>query len=102
MHKKSSSLHFLFPAIVTLFIFSCGQRGEKQSAAVNTDSSSGSFAKAVIKYAKGFRIDYHDHYKEVSILNRTGDRTDTLHYLLLPEGAAAPSGHTGETVITIP
>ena len=102
MHKKSSSLHFLFPAIVALLFFSCGQHGEKQLAAVNTDSSSGFSAKAIIKYAKGFRIDYHDHYKEVSILNRTGDRTDTLHYLLLSEGAAVPSGHTGEPVITIP
>ena len=102
MHKNSSSLPFLFPAIVTLFIFSCGQHGEKQSAAANGDSSNFSSSKAVIKYAKRFNIDYHDHYKEVSILNRTGDKTDTLHYLLLPEGAAVPSGHAGEPVITIP
>jgi len=99
MHKNSNLL-FLFPVIVILS--SCGQQKEKQSAAANTDSSNFSSAKAVIKYAKGFYIDYHDHYKEVSILNRTGDRTDTIHYLLLPEGAAIPSGHTGEPVITIP
>jgi len=89
MHKKSSSLHFLFPAIVTFFVFSCGQHGDKQSAAVNADSSSLFSAKAVIKYAKGLRIDYHDHYKEVSILNRTGDRDG---YLTLPVVAGRSSG----------
>ena len=99
MHKNSNLL-FLFPVIVILS--SCGQQEEKQSAPANTDGSNFSSAKAVIKYAKGFHIDYYDHYKEVSILNRTGDKADTLHYLLLPEGAATPSGHTGEPVITIP
>ena len=102
MYKNCSSLRFLFPVIVILFVFSCGQHGEKRPVEVNADSSGFSSAKAVIKYAKGFHIDYHDHYKEVSILNRTGDKTDTLHYLLLPEGAAMPSGHSGAQVITIP
>ncbi len=100
MHKKSS-LRFLFPVLVIQLIFSCGQPGQNKSAVAGSDSSFSS-AKAIIKYAKGFRIDYYDHYKIVSLLNRIGDKVDTLHYLLLPEGGTPPPDHPGLPVITIP
>lgn len=100
MHKKSS-LRFLFPVLVIQLIFSCGQPGQNKSAVAGSDSSFSS-AKAIIKYAKGFRIDYYDHYKIVSLLNRIGNKTDTLHYLLLPEGGTPPPDHPGLPVITIP
>ncbi len=76
------------------------------SPAGNTTAASGSTPfsseKSVIKYAHGFTIDYHDHYKEVKILNHSGSRLDTIDYLLVQEGYPAPSGHAGAQVITIP
>ena len=102
MSKNSSPLRFLFPAVTALFVLSCGQPGRDKQAVTSADSSSSSPAKAVIKYAKGFRIDYYDHYKIVSLLDRTGDKTDTLRYLLLQEGGALPPGGSGLPVIHIP
>jgi iron complex transport system substrate-binding protein len=98
----NSRLRFFFPVIVILSVFSCGQPGQNKSAATSSDSSSLSSARATIKYAKGFRIDYYDHYKILSLLDRVGDKTDTLHYLLLPEGGTPPPDHPGLPVITIP
>ncbi len=101
MYKKSSS-YFLFPAMVAVFLSSCGLPGRDKSAVTSADSSSFSSTKAIVKYAKGFRIDYYDRYKIVSLLDRVGDKTDTLHYLLLPEGGTPPPDHPGLPVITIP
>jgi iron complex transport system substrate-binding protein len=55
-----------------------------------------------INYARGFTIDYFDHYKEVKILNHSAGSTDTLDYLLLPAGIPAPPGHAHAQVIRIP
>jgi iron complex transport system substrate-binding protein len=99
MSKNSS---FLFPALAALFLVSCGQPGQSTSAVAGADSGALSFTKTEIKYAKGFRIDYFDHYKVVSIYNRSGDKTDTLHFLLLPQGVTPPAGQSGVPVITIP
>ena len=101
MHKNSSSLRFLFPVIVILFLLSCGQSGQNKPVTM-TAGSSFSSSKAIVKYAKGFRIDYYDHYKIVSLLDRVGNKTDTLHYLLLQEGARPPADRPGLPVITIP
>src|ERR1700754_303503 len=99
----NSRPRFFFPVIIIILsVLSCGQPGQNKSAATSSDSSSLSSARATIKYAKGFRIDYYDHYKILSLLDRVGDKTDTLHYLLLPEGGAPPSDHPGLPVITIP
>lgn len=91
----------IFSGIVLAPALSCRETAKKQDveAVPSADTSS---AKAVIKYAKGFNIEYYDHYKVVTLLNRIGDKTDTLHYLLLPEGAAVPPGRSGLSVITIP
>jgi iron complex transport system substrate-binding protein len=60
------------------------------------------FEKTSLKYAHGFFIDYYDHYKLVRILNRSGDKTDTMKYLLVQEGTSVPAGYPGAQVITIP
>jgi iron complex transport system substrate-binding protein len=105
-----NSRHFFlffaaFPAAT--FLFSCRQPGSKKDAgvaAVSTTASSGptAFTKTVLTYAHGLRIDYFDHYKLVSILNRTGDRTDTTKFVLVQKGAMVPAGYPGAQVIRIP
>lgn len=102
MKKNSFLLFFLLIVfIAVLLVSSCGQRTRDKDAGASGEKDTSS-AKAVIKYAHGFRIDYYDHYKEVKILNRAGDRMDTLDYLLVQEGGAVPPGHPGAQVIRIP
>jgi iron complex transport system substrate-binding protein len=92
----------LFIVIFFLPVFSCRQpAGGGKAPAVSGDKGS-SPGQSVIKYAHGFSIEYFDHYKEVKILNRSGDRMDTLDYLLVPQGAAVPAGHPSAQVITTP
>jgi len=90
---------FLIP--VLLFFLACNQPGEKKSTP-DTVVASGPVATSTIKYAKGFRIDYYDHYKVLSLVNHIAGQTDTLHYLLLPEGVAAPADRAGMPVIHTP
>src|SRR5450432_680748 len=65
-------------------------------------SGAGRHGKADIRYAHGFSIDYFDHYKLVSILDRLAETTDTLRYLLVPEGYPVPGGYPGAQVIHTP
>src|ERR1700760_754388 len=58
--------------------------------------------RTVVKYAHGFRIDYYDGYRLVSIVNQTAGKMDTLHYLLVDEGVAPPGDRPGIPVITTP
>jgi len=91
----------VFSAIVLVPAFSCRDK-TRQPALEQASGTGTSSGTTVIRYAKGFSIDYHDHYKVLHLLNRTGDKTDTLHYLLLPEGAVIPSGYPGTPVIRTP
>jgi iron complex transport system substrate-binding protein len=102
MPKYSRSLRFLFPAIAAVSILSCGQPAQNKQSVASADTTGISSARAVIKYAKWFRIDYYDHYKLLSILNRSGDQTDTFRYRLVPEGGAPPQDRPGMPVIIIP
>jgi iron complex transport system substrate-binding protein len=88
--------------IFLLPVFACHQPAGNDKAPTASGGKGSSPGKSVIKYAHGFTIEYFDHYKEVKILNRSGDRMDTLDYLLVPQGAAAPAGHPSAQVITTP
>ena len=104
MIKISRNLFFLVLSVFVLFAtFSCDQQGSKKDA-VTAGETGDAFpsARAVLKYAHGFSIDYYDHYKVVRILNHDGNRTDTLKYLLVQEGSSTPAGYPGAQVITIP
>jgi iron complex transport system substrate-binding protein len=93
---------------------SCGQSARKPDPGSNVPVSSDSggdkgnaagdppIRQADIRYAHGFQIDYYKEYKLVSILNRLGSKTDTLRYLLVPEGQPVPTGHAGVQVIRTP
>lgn len=59
-------------------------------------------AKTTIQYSKGFTIQYFEHYKLLNIVNRFSDKTDTLHYILVQRGTAAPTNHPGAMVIQVP
>jgi iron complex transport system substrate-binding protein len=76
--------------------------GFTPGAIVDTAAGNHPFYKADIRYAHGFKIDYYEHYKLVSILDRLAATTDTLRYLLVPEGYPIPTGYPGAQVIHTP
>ncbi len=90
-------------SILLLSLFSCGERRDQQaSAAIDKKIADTAQAPASIQYAHGFAIEYHDGYKLVQVFDKEGDRTDTLEYLLVQKGHAAPAGHSRAQVIPIP
>ena len=91
-----------FYCAILLVLFSCKERTAQNTpppAANNIDSPQ---VSTTIRYAHGFTIDYHDNYKLVHVLDREGDRTDTLEYLLVQKGHPTPAGHPKAQVIPIP
>src|SRR4051812_3374607 len=89
--------------ILFLFLFSCGERNDRHaSSATGARPSDSAQATAVIQYAQGFTIDYHDGYKLVHIFDKEGDKIDTLEYLLVQKGHATPAGYPDAQVIPIP
>lgn len=58
--------------------------------------------RSTIRYAHGFRIDYYEGYRDVSIFDRKAGRTDTLHYLLVEKGVDPPANRPGLPVIVTP
>lgn len=73
----------------------------RQGATVKSHHSAKTGA-AEIKYAKGFSIDYYDHYKLVNIYSGTGTARDTMQYVLLAKGVKAPEGYAKAQLIEIP
>lgn len=95
----------LFYCIILFFACSCGQdqQGKQHTSPAGQPADSDTAqVRTVIKYARGFTIDYYDGYKLVRVLDREGGKTDTLEYLLVERGHSAPSGHPHAQVIPIP
>ena len=90
-------------AILCLLINAgCRQTQTNNQVQQQPDAQTQPFVKSEIKHAKGFNIEYFDEYKLVKIFNRSGDRTDTLTYVLVPKGTTAPQGFEKSQVIRIP
>src|ERR1700733_14986900 len=87
-----------FLVVAALFYISCG-RGSGKEAGHTAGSAARVDARTVIKYARGFRIDYYDRYRDVSIVHLNNGKTDTLHYLLVEQGVEPPAGRPGIPVI---
>lgn len=93
----------LFLFVLFISVFSCSRSGEP----VNQEKEffreqSFSKEKTEVKYARGFEITYHSNYKALNILNPYQDRTDTLHYVLVPRGAEPPQSAINAQVIELP
>ena len=59
-------------------------------------------AKATIKYATGFSVEYQNNYKIVTVKNPWKDAKTSFKYVLVECGTPAPEGFKETQVITIP
>jgi len=91
----------LFYFVALSFFFSCHSSAPQDSPAAS-DSKDTVRAQTSIRYAHGFTIDYHDGFKVVHILDRNGNRQDTIEYLLVQKGHPVPTGYSQAQVIPIP
>lgn len=103
MFSNTCRYGVIFSSAVAVFLFvGCGQQ---QPGAGSGQAAGGAVripARTVIKYARGFRIDYYDRYRDVSIVHLNGGKTDTLHYLLVERGVEPPADRPGIPVIITP
>jgi iron complex transport system substrate-binding protein len=102
MSSNTSRYGLLFSTVASFFFVGCGQQ---QPAAGSGSAARGSVRispRTEIKYAHGFRIDYYDRYRDVSIVHLNGGKTDTLHYLLVEQGVEPPADRPGIPVIITP
>jgi iron complex transport system substrate-binding protein len=104
MKNNNSPFRPVVPVLFSLLFFvSCRLGGRKEEpAAVISVGNEKILTKATIQYARGFSIDYHDHFKLVRVLNKLAASTDTLRYLLVQDGYPIPTGYPGTQVIHIP
>jgi iron complex transport system substrate-binding protein len=58
--------------------------------------------KVVPAYAQGFSVDYHNHYKVVTVKNPWKDATVTFEYVLVQCGTPEPEGLAEAQIIAIP
>ncbi|MCB0109045.1 MAG: ABC transporter substrate-binding protein, partial [Caldilineaceae bacterium] len=58
--------------------------------------------KVVPAYATGWRVEYHNHYKVVSLPMPWNGATETLQYLLVQCGAPTPAGYPYLPVLEVP
>lgn len=54
------------------------------------------------EYAEGFAVEYHNHYKIVTVLQPWQNAEDTFQYVLVQCGTPAPEGFNDVPVVTIP
>ncbi len=57
--------------------------------------------KTTVRYATGFKVEYHDAYKIVSV-NPTSSNLAAQRYVLVQCGAPGPQGFTKDEIFTIP
>ena len=102
--KKFPAFGIALLLICFLLVFNgCRSKTETSSESAEKSSRSKYYADQVdIKHAKGFTIDYFDHYKVVKIISPFEKTADTTKYLLLERGATKPSGYSKSQVIEIP
>ena len=101
------NLPFFKVALLLLFatnlFVGCHSKTEHSGGAKSPSHDQTNYAhRTEIKHAKGFTIQYYDHYKIVNIISPFDKSADTTKYLLLERGTTKPDGFTGYKVVEIP
>lgn len=100
-HLNLTSAIFLL--VLFCFFNGCRSKTSKNEEQVSADEKRNYYPENTrIKYAKGFSIEYFDHYKIVRIINPFGKTADTTKYLLLERGTKKPAAFQNYPVVEIP
>lgn len=106
MTLKTTSISF-HSTILLISLFCClagchSKTSQNEEQTATTEKKNDYSEKIQINHAKGFSIQYFDHYKVVNILSPFEKNTDTTTYLLLERGTKKPEGYPNRQVIEIP
>ena len=89
--------------IILSFLAGCqAEKSQSDEQKPSLDTKNYYPEKVKINHAKGFTVQYFDHYKIVNILSPFEKNTDTTKYLLLQRGTVRPKNYTDYQVIEIP
>lgn len=81
---------------------SSAKKAKNGSAKVNKLVSAHPSDEVHARYAEGFSVRYFDEYKLINIFNAFTNQSDTLRYLLVPQGGDRPEGYPNAQVIEVP
>ena len=95
------------PFLIVLFIYillaGCTSNTSEKKEQNAADNKKNYYPeKLEIKHAKGFKINYFNHYKTVEISNPFEKTAHTARYLLLQRGTPRPAGFENHQIIEIP
>ncbi len=76
---------------------------DQQDCVANYDPEKDYFSEKVeLDYARGFEVEYFDHYKVVSVVNPWQNAEVTFQYVLVQCGTPIPSGFEEAQVVQVP
>lgn len=84
--------------LICLLLSACDNSSSQRQESSFSEVQSRWTEEAEVHYAQGFDISYEDDYKVLHLMQGT----DTMHYVLLPEGVAPPSAYPEAQSIRIP
>ncbi|MEM1136015.1 MAG: ABC transporter substrate-binding protein [Bacteroidota bacterium] len=93
---------YIFYTAIALFCQSCDTTTDKEATKQIEKLQTPNQIAPAIEFAKGFSLTYTDDYKLIDIYSPFRGSEDTLHYILLPEPHAIPTGFEKYQTIRIP
>ena len=94
---------FIFAVLSGFLLVTCTTSSSLYEKTESEFSGKNLFPEKVkVTHAKGFLIEYHNHYKVLKILSPFEKSTDTMSYLLVQRGTPRPKGYPEIPVIEIP
>lgn len=89
--------------IIACVIFSgCNNNRQSDNKYIESTTNSNDSTRLEVKYAKGFRISYHDNYKLVEIEDPQRENDNIYRYALVKRGESHTSIPEDYTVIEVP
>lgn len=87
-----------------LFLQSCNRsaQGHKEQNTGDTQHVIRNTQETHAQYAQGFSISYHQNYKVIKMFSPFTDQSDTLNYVLIPQGNQPPETFLNAQVIDLP
>lgn len=74
----------------------------KQEKKIKKDLTEAPIKQEVIKYAKGFSINYYKTHQEITVTSPWPKSLDTLRYLIINQGQAIPKHNDTDIIIQLP